>query len=175
MESVLVLNFSYEVLNITNLKRAVRLVFAGKAEVLHDSGSISSVSKSFKMPSVIRMLYYVARGRRRLQLTKKNVLLRDDYKCAYCSHKCDHATATVDHVVPRSMGGKSTWENLVTSCSECNSRKRDRTPREAGMPLRIKAREPSYIPFLVVRRNTTRNEWGKYLSLYSIGIEDRPG
>lgn len=118
------------------------------------------------------MLYYISRGRKRVALTKKNVLLRDDYTCAYCGCRGGREM-TVDHVVPKSRGGASTWENLVASCSVCNGRKRDRTPKDAGMPLRRKPREPRYIPWLVIRRNTAPDEWLSYLTLYSIGIEER--
>lgn len=171
--AVLVLNSSYEPLNTTNIARAVRLVFAGKAEVLHAKGTLHSQTRAFPLPSIIRMLYFVARGRKRVALTKKNVLLRDDYRCGYCGEPGDRATMTVDHVTPRSQGGRSTWENLVAACSGCNGRKRDRTPEQARMPLRRRPHEPRAIPFLVVRKHTAPGEWWKYLSLYSVSIEER--
>jgi 5-methylcytosine-specific restriction endonuclease McrA len=80
---------------------------------------------------------------------------------------------TVDHVVPRRQGGPSAWGNLISACSRCNGRKRDRTPAQAGMPLRRKPHEPRFIPFVVVRRNTRPDEWAKYLTLYSVSIEER--
>lgn len=173
MNDVLLLNFTYEPLGIVDIQRAVRLLFARKAEVVHDDGrQLHSVSAAFPLPSVVRLLYYVARKRNRVALTKKNVLLRDDYTCAYCSRK-GGADMTVDHVQPKSRGGTSTWLNLVCCCSRCNLRKRDRTPAEAGMPLQRKPREPRFIPWVVVRRNTMPDEWWKYLSLYSVGIEER--
>jgi 5-methylcytosine-specific restriction endonuclease McrA len=173
MQSVLVLNSTYEPLNVASLARAVRLVFAGKAEVVHDRGTLRSAVLVIPLPSVVRMLYYVARGRKRVALTKKNVLLRDDYTCGYCSKRGDRATMTVDHVVPRSQGGRSTWDNLVAACSSCNGRKRDRTPEQARMKLRKRPHEPRHIPFLIVQRHTDRDEWAKYLTLYSISIEER--
>lgn len=84
------------------------------------------------MPLVIRLLYYVRRKPKRVVLTKKNVLLRDDYTCGYCLKK--GVRMTVDHVIPQAAGGRSTWENLVAACEPCNGRKRDRTPAQAGMP-----------------------------------------
>ena len=173
MASVLVLNNTYEALNTTNIARAVRLVFAGKAEVLHAKGMLRSEKREFPLPSIIRMLYFVARGRKRVPLTKKNVLLRDEYECGYCSAKGDRGTMTVDHVVPRSQGGRSTWDNLVAACAPCNGRKRDRTPAQARMPLRRKAHEPRFIPFIVVKRHTADDEWLKYLAFYSISIDER--
>lgn len=173
MSDVLLLNFSYEPLGTVSLQRAVRMLFARKAEVLHDSGrEIRSQKLSFPLPSVLRLLYYVAHRRRSVSLTKKNVLLRDDYKCAYCAAPGGSAM-TVDHVVPKSRGGSSAWENLVACCSPCNSRKRDRTPEEARMPLRRKPHVPRRIPWVVVRRNTASAEWSKYLTLYNVSIEER--
>lgn len=174
MTDVLVLNQSMEPLNVTSLRRAVRLVYAGKAAVVHDRGrNIGSATFQMRLPSVIRMLYYVVMKPRPIALTKKNVLLRDDYLCQYCGHKTERATATVDHVVPSSRGGKSTFENLVCCCSPCNARKKDRSPEEAGMRLRRAPRRPMVIPWLVVRRNTGPSEWGLYLGLYEVGIEER--
>jgi 5-methylcytosine-specific restriction endonuclease McrA len=171
--SVLLLNFSYEPLGIVDLRRAVRLLFARKVEIVHRTGeTIQSTSIAFPLPSVLRMLYYVRRSRKRVALTKKNVLLRDGHVCAYCSAHGGN-DMTVDHVVPRSRRGQSVWENLVACCMTCNARKGSRTPDEARMPLRRKPREPRYIPFAVIRRNTAHDEWGKYLALYNVGIEER--
>jgi 5-methylcytosine-specific restriction endonuclease McrA len=173
MSPVLLLNFTYEPLGVVDVARAVRLLFARKVEIVHaGAGEIRSVAAAFPLPSIVRLLYYVARRRKTVALTKKNVLLRDDYVCGYCGNR-GGPSMTVDHVVPRSRGGRSAWENLVACCTDCNSRKRDRTPQEARMPLKRKPREPRFIPFIVVRRNTAPEEWTKYLSLYSVGIEER--
>jgi 5-methylcytosine-specific restriction endonuclease McrA len=173
MSDVLLLNFSYEPLAVVDLQRAVRLLFARKAEVVHASDrEIRSAALTFPLPSVLRMLYYIRRTRKRVALTKKNVLLRDGYVCAYCGDRAGR-DMTVDHVVPSSRGGSSTWENLVACCTTCNARKRDRTPDEARMPLKRRPREPNFIPWIVVRRHTAPDEWVKYLALYSVGIEER--
>ncbi|MDB5093163.1 MAG: endonuclease [Candidatus Eremiobacteraeota bacterium] len=173
MSDILLLNFTYEPLGIVDLQRAVRLLFARKAEVVHAHGrEVRSATFAFPMPSVVRMLYYIRRTRKRVALTKKNVLLRDGYVCAYCGDRGSR-DMTVDHVVPSSRGGRSTWENLVACCATCNARKRDRTPDEARMPLRRTPREPKFIPWIVVRRHTAPDEWVKYLALYSVGIEER--
>jgi 5-methylcytosine-specific restriction endonuclease McrA len=124
------------------------------------------------LPSVIRMLYFIARGRKRVALTKKNVLLRDDYRCAYCGRQIEGRVATVDHVNPKSAGGKSIWTNLVAACVECNGRKGRRTPEQARMPLRVKPVEPRFIPFIVVKRHTADDEWTKYLGYYSVSIKE---
>ena len=115
--SVLVLNFSYEPLGVVGFQRAVRLLFARKVEVVHSGDRvIRATSVAFPLPSIVRMLYYVRRSRKRVALTKKNVLLRDDYICAYCTAHGSR-DMTVDHVIPRSRGGASAWENLVACCS----------------------------------------------------------
>lgn len=170
---VLLLNSTYEPLGVLTARRAVRLLFCGKAEVVHAAGQVWHSEKlAFPLPSIVRLLYYVMRKRKHVPLTKKNVLLRDKYRCGYCAQR-GGTSMTVDHIVPRSRGGKSDWLNLVACCRHCNSRKRDRTPQEAGMPLRIQPRKPSYIPWMVVRKFTMPDEWGKYLSLYGVGIEER--
>ena len=115
--SVLVLNFTYEPLGVVDVARAVRLLFARKVEVVHPGDrELRTSTIAFPLPSVVRMLYYVRRARRRVALTKKNVLLRDDCRCAYCGVR-ESREMTVDHVVPRSRGGRSVWENLVACCS----------------------------------------------------------
>ncbi len=174
MSDVLDLNSTYEVMNLATWQRAVALLFEGKAEAVHNTEKRLHSGKGFEfpLPAVIRMLYFVKRRPKRVALTKKNVLLRDDYKCGYCGMQGDR-TMTVDHVVPKAAGGKSNWENLISACADCNGRKRDRTPEQARMPLLRKPREPRSIPFIVVKRNTEESEWYKYFSLYSVGIEER--
>ena len=175
--NVLVLNSSFEPLNVTLWQRAVDLIFSGKAEAIHNTSRRlrSAGGLEIALPSVIRMLYFVRRRPKRVALTKKNVLLRDDYICQYCGARGERATMTVDHVVAKSAGGRSSWENLVAACTYCNGRKGSRTAAQAGMTLRRKPREPRHIPFLVVRRHTESDEWSKYLSLYSVSIDQRIG
>jgi 5-methylcytosine-specific restriction endonuclease McrA len=173
LSDVLVLNFTYEALNVTSFQRAVKLIFAGKAEVVEGrERRVSSPSFEMKLPSIIRMLYYVKRPHQKVALTKKNILLRDDYTCQYCSVKGERLM-TVDHIVPKSKGGPSTWENLVAACMQCNNRKNNRTPEDANLKLKRKPRTPKYIPWIRVKRNTLPGEWHKFLSLYSVSIEDR--
>ena len=173
MVDVLVLNATYEALNVTSLQRAVKLVFAGKAEVLHHHERLlRAATFEMRMPSIIRMLYYIRRPRQQVALTKKNVLLRDDYRCQYCRAKGD-GPMTVDHVIPKSIGGPSTWENLVCACLTCNNRKNNRTPQDANMHLARKPRTPKYIPWIQVKRHTLPGEWYKFLFLYDVSIEER--
>ncbi len=123
------------------------------------------------MPSIIRMLYYIRRPMQKVALTKKNILLRDDYTCQYCGLKGERMM-TVDHVLPRSKGGPSTWENLVCACMRCNNRKNNRTPEHANMLLKRKPKAPKYIPWIRVKRNTLPGEWHKFLFLYNVSIEE---
>lgn len=173
MTEVLVLNFTYEAINITSFQRAVKLLFSGKAETVHNRERVI-VSPAFemRMPSIIRLLYYIRRPKQKVALTKKNVLLRDDYTCQYCGVRGEKLM-TVDHVIPRSRTGPSTWENLVCACMRCNNRKNNRTPSEANMLLQKKPRQPKYIPWIQVKRNTLPNEWAKFLFLYNISIDER--
>jgi 5-methylcytosine-specific restriction endonuclease McrA len=172
MSEVLVLNFTYEALNVTSFQRAVKLLFSGKAEVVHPKDRrLRAPSFVMRMPSVIRMLYYIKRPMQRVALTKKNVLLRDDYICQYCGSR-EERLMTVDHVVPKSKGGPSTWENLVCACGRCNNRKNNRTPEHANMLLKRRPRAPRSIPWVRVRRNTLPDEWHKFLFLYGVSIEE---
>jgi 5-methylcytosine-specific restriction endonuclease McrA len=175
MSDVLVLNSTYEPMNVAAWQRAVELIFAGKAEAIHNTARKlhSAGGLAIPLPSIIRMLYFVKRKPKRVALTKKNVLLRDDYKCGYCGKVGERSTMTVDHIVPRAAGGKSAWDNLVAACAACNGRKGSRTPEQAAMPLRRLPREPRHIPFMVVRRHTADDEWFKYLGLWSLSLEDR--
>ncbi len=173
MNDVLVLNFTYEALNITTFQRAVKLIFSGKAEIVHDRDRILTSAKwELRMPSIIRMLYYIRRPMQKVALTKKNVLLRDDYTCQYCSLRGERLM-TVDHVVPRSRGGPSTWENLVCACMRCNNRKNNRSPQDANMSLKRRPKTPKYIPWIQIRRNTFPDEWHKFLFLYNVSIETK--
>ena len=174
MSEVLVLNFTYEALNITNFQRAVKLIFSGKAEVVHgrDDRTLCSPSFEMRMPSIIRMLYYIRRPMQKVALTKKNILLRDDYMCQYCGTRGERMM-TVDHVIPRCRGGPSTWENLVCACMYCNNRKNNRMPEHANMTLLRKPKQPKYIPWIQIKRNTFPGEWHKFLFLYNVSIEER--
>jgi 5-methylcytosine-specific restriction endonuclease McrA len=175
VSDVLVLNFTYEALNITTFQRAVKMIFSGKAELLHGQDRIlSSTTFEMQMPSIIRMLYYIRRPMQKVALTKKNVLIRDDHTCQYCGMRGERLM-TVDHVIPRSRGGTSTWENLVCACMRCNNRKNNRTPNEANMSLQRKPRQPKYIPWIQIKRNTLPDEWGKFLFLYNVSIDERIG
>jgi len=136
---VLVLNQSYEPLNICRVRRAIVLLYHGKAEMLENGlGSIHSADCVFQVPSVIRLAYMIKRPRPERRLTRLEVFNRDHYTCQYCGKETRQLT--LDHVIPRYRGGQHTWENVVSACVPCNRRKAGRTPQEAGMRL---IRQPS--------------------------------
>jgi len=141
---VLVLNQTYEPINICNARRAIRLMLLGKAESVEADGFlIRSELLEFRLPVVIRLLRFIQLPRRgEIPFSKKNICRRDGYTCQYCG--ASGSELTIDHVVPRSRGGRSTWGNVVCSCRPCNARKGDRLPGEAGMSLRRKPRKPRF-------------------------------
>jgi 5-methylcytosine-specific restriction endonuclease McrA len=161
---VLVLNQSCEPLNLCRVRRAIVLVFCGKAEVLENSrGEIHSVSLVFPIPSVIRLVYMVKCPRRQRKLTKLEVFNRDQYTCQYCGRQTKELT--LDHVIPRRRDGEHAWGNVVSACRVCNRRKGGRTPAEAGMKLLRQPRPPRndgfYIPYHYLN---SHDEWRKYVS-----------
>ncbi len=161
--AVLVLNQDYEPLNVSRVRRAVTLLLAGKAEVVeNNSGFIRSPSFSLAIPSVIRLSHLVRRPTPRWKLTRRRVFLRDQYTCQYCGKQTRELT--LDHVIPRHLGGEHTWENVVSACKACNHRKAGRTPREAGMKLLRKPCRPALRIGYFVHPFQTPPEWQRYLT-----------
>jgi len=142
---VLILNASYEPLHVCSVKRAVGLLMHEVAERVEDSHKVlRSPSQIFPVPSVIRLKRFVKRPpRHRVAFNRKNVFRRDDHTCQYCL--CKESDLTLDHVIPRSRGGATNWENVVACCRRCNAKKRDRTPDEAKMTLRRKPFAPRFM------------------------------
>ena len=163
---VLVLNASYEPINICAARRALVLVLKGVAAAEEESViAVHSARSHVRLPTVIRLLEYRRIPRQTRALSRKNILMRDRYTCQYCHRLLPSAELTLDHVIPRSRAGESAWENLVACCHGCNNRKGSRTPEEAGMKL---ARQPK--PFsLHTSRHLMRMlgkgeaQWRKYL------------
>lgn len=148
MEPALLLNATYEPIKIISWKKAITLVFLGKAEMLERYDRvIHTTSTTYALPSVLRLLNRVRVPRKPVQFSRGNVYRRDGYTCQYCDVSFSPSELTFDHVMPRSRGGETSWVNIVTSCKECNRIKGDRTPAEAGMPLVKTPREPRWSPF----------------------------
>ncbi len=155
---VLVLNQNYQPLNICDVRRAMSLLGKGKAEaVLSGEEYIHTVSNIFERPEVIRLVYMVRKPLHRRKLSRREVFLRDDHVCQYCGQR--GANMTLDHVVPRSKGGRHTWDNVVTACKACNHRKAGHTPRESGMKLRATPREPRPNPYAGFSRDRVDPSW----------------
>ena len=133
-EPVLVLNANFEPLNVCTTRRAINLVLMGKASlVLNGRGLIRTVSRSYPRPSIIRLFNMIKRPHPEVRLTKREVLRRDNYTCQYCAKRTPYLT--VDHVLPRRLGGSHTWDNLVAACPSCNHQKGGRTIEQAQMRL----------------------------------------
>lgn len=147
MDKVLVLNSDYTPLNVTSIRRGFILVIKGKAEVLRqDADNIVTSIGEFVRPLIIRLLSYVRFKNKPVKLNRKRIFKRDNNECVYCGSK---RNLTIDHIMPRSRGGKNTWSNLVTCCSNCNLRKGNRTPEEAGMRMNYKAYEPTIFSSII--------------------------
>ncbi len=162
-QPVLILNQNYEPLNVCLARRALVLLLRGKAEVVeNDSGYISTVNYSFRIPSIIRLSYMVKRPYQHKKLTRIEIFNRDEYTCQYCGKKTRHLT--LDHIIPKHRGGKHSWENVVSCCAQCNQRKAGFTPEEVGMKL---IHDPHYprtdgfrIPSYCLRNNIG---WRKFI------------
>lgn len=160
----LVLNQSYEPLNVCRARRAISLIFSGKAEMLENgSGYIHTANTIFPIPSVIKLVYMVRRPRPQPKLTRVEIFNRDHNTCQYCGKTSNQLT--LDHVMPRRQGGRHTWENLVSACSPCNRKKAGRTPEQAHMKLYKTPVRPAgsiylNIPFHFIQ---TQSHWQKYL------------
>lgn len=163
MRGCLVLNASYEPLRLVPLRRAVVLVLAEKAEVVEEGDQeFRSQTMKFRVPTVIRLLRYVkVPYKRRAVLNLKSVLARDGGKCAYCGKSAD----SIDHVVPRSRGGKHVWENVVAACRRCNGRKDNKLLSELGWDLPFKPTAPKDTFWIVIGIRDPDPTWESYLAL----------
>ena len=158
------LNATYEPLSVISQPRAINLVLAGKVEVVEsDSMLIRSQHMSFPAPSVIRLRYYVRIPfNLPVPLSRRAIFLRDEYACQYCSTQPGKENLTIDHILPRSRGGRTDWENVVTACAPCNRRKGNRTPEEAHMALLQKPVRPRFWA-MALAMGPSNEVWRKYL------------
>jgi 5-methylcytosine-specific restriction endonuclease McrA len=166
LHQVLVLNASYEPLNVCSMRRAHVLVWKGKAEVVERlEQPLRSSSTTFPWPHVIRLLAYVRVPRTvQRKISRRALFARDGWKCVYCGTAAGRLT--LDHVIPRSRGGESVWENVVTSCAPCNLRKGDRLPEEAEMPLPHAPRPPAPVLFIHLATQRVPPGWQRYLAAF---------
>jgi 5-methylcytosine-specific restriction endonuclease McrA len=179
----LVLNRAWQPVNIVGVRRAVSLLFQGRASVVFgtDGGSYSvlgaaewiefsgrnpepessirSVNLALRMPDVLLLTEFERMPRHEVRFCRRNVYLRDGFRCQYCGRVFDERELTLDHVVPRDRGGKTSWENIATACVRCNARKANRLPHQAGM---------------VLRKTPARPKWRAFLSVVAAQEEARP-
>ena len=164
----LVLNSSYEFLGFTDYRGAICAKITGKAIVMEEYDQIiHSPSIEMRVPAVIRLKHYVRVAYdkvARVSYTKRNVHLRDDYTCQYCTDKKIPSKLGIDHIMPESRGGQSTWENTVSACHPCNSDKDNKTPEEAGMRLiRIPSKPRGFKEIIRIKIGEIHDLWVKYL------------
>jgi len=162
---VLILNQNYEPMSVITARKAVILLYLGKAELIasHEGKQVRSVAMAMPFPSIVRLSVYVHVPFKRIILSRKNILRRDGHRCQYCGR--GDLPLTVDHVVPLSRGGEDTWDNLVCACVDCNNRKGDRTPEEARMPLRRRPIRPNHVTFIRHFVGALDERWKPYLFL----------
>jgi 5-methylcytosine-specific restriction endonuclease McrA len=182
--SVLVLNRSFLPIHITNVRRAFTLLYQGIARavdeeyrtfdfeswselaVARDTESVGSVQGRIRVPRVIVLTTFDRIPKRHVRFSRLNIYARDGFTCQYCGDRPARSELNLDHVVPRSLGGKSTWENVVCSCLDCNRRKGGRTPRQARLSLRRKPVRPQWTPFVNLMLSTVRyQEWRPFLNI----------
>ena len=160
----LLLSMSYEPVKEISWQRALTLLTLGKVEVLKSyDGFVRSSTIVIKIPAVVRLLRAFRRHKKPVKFSRINVYGRDGYKCQYCSTQFSISELTYDHVLPRAQGGKTVWTNIVTACSECNLRKGGRTPEQAGMKLRSKPVQPTWLPAMTIRLSSSPPDaWREY-------------
>jgi 5-methylcytosine-specific restriction endonuclease McrA len=159
----LVLDQGYQPINTVPWTKAMTYIAKDKVDVLEEYER--EVHFNVGMPAVVRIRHKIDTQKKRIKFSRQNVLARDRFKCQYCGASGRSAVLTFDHVKPRSRGGRTEWENIVMACQDCNAKKADRTPQEAGMCLRVQPARPTWVPiFNVTLREISQvpNEWRDY-------------
>ncbi len=160
---MLVLNQNYEPMSVCNVKKAIILLYLGKAELIeaHNGRQIHSISVAMPSPSIVRLSVYIQVPYKKIILSRKNILRRDGHRCQYCGRH--DAPLTVDHIVPKAKLGEDTWENLVTACVVCNNRKGNRTLEDSHLKLLRKPMKPNHVTFIRHFVGTIDERWKPYL------------
>jgi 5-methylcytosine-specific restriction endonuclease McrA len=185
--SVLVLNRSYLPIHVTSVRRAFALLYQGIARaideqyqtfdfdewrslaVAREAEAIGTPRGAIRVPRVIVLVAFDRLPRRHVRFSRINLMARDGFQCQYCGTRPTRSELNLDHVVPRSLGGRSTWENVVTSCVDCNRRKGGRTPRQAGMRLLTRPTRPRWTPLMNLMLSSVRyKEWRPFLSVVDV-------
>jgi 5-methylcytosine-specific restriction endonuclease McrA len=172
--TTLLLDQSYRPVKVIPWQRAITLLFLNKVEIIEEyDHEIRSTSVVFKMPAVARLIRAFKRPKKPVKFSRVNIYSRDQWCCQYCGTQFKMSDLTYDHVVPRAQGGKTTWENIVSSCSDCNTKKGGRTPAQAGMPLKKKPVRPTWVPAVqvVVSKDSCPQAWRDYL-YWTVALEE---
>ena len=183
-DRVLVLNSSWMAVHVATVRRAVGLLYQGLAEVVspdnyatydfedwkdlsagyQNADCVETVAFRIRVPEVIRLRFFGRLVTKNVRFNRRNIFLRDSNTCQYCGRRHDPSELTLDHVVPRSRGGVSSWENLVLACVECNDRKGSRLPSEAGMRLVREPKRPEWATHVGVRLGQNRKpSWERFV------------
>jgi len=158
---VLLLNSTYEILNFISEKRLFKMLFAGKVDIIsHWKDKVKFIDKEIYVPSIVRMRYYVSRNfNNKLNFSRSVVFRRDNYTCCYCGIKFKPNQITLDHIVPKSFGGKNSFLNCITACFPCNSRKGNKTPEQASMKLLYQPYEPKPQLYIYPDKEVWHEDW----------------
>jgi 5-methylcytosine-specific restriction endonuclease McrA len=196
-QPVLVLNRLWQAVNVCSARRALTLLFEGRAQVVYESPTgafhtydfgewkdfsveqesgeedqINTISFKIGIPKVILLLVYDRFPKKEVKFTRHNIFERDRNQCQYCGKILERKLLNLDHVVPRDRGGPTTWENIVCSCIPCNTRKANRTPPEAGMHLIRKPKRPKWRPFVQVNFTlNSHSSWRHFLDIAYWNVE----
>jgi 5-methylcytosine-specific restriction endonuclease McrA len=164
--AVLFLDAEWRPLRVEGWQRAITDLFNKKVQVVEYSRdrTIRGVTMDYPLPSVVRVLTKFDRKRIRLKFSRLNIYTRDKFRCQYCGNKFFSEELNLDHVIPRAQGGKTTWENVVCSCIECNHLKANQTPQQAGLKLLSQPVKPAFLPTITVTMRTgdVPPEWAPY-------------
>ena len=161
-KKVLLLNQSYQPLMTLGAKRAIILSFTDKVEVLERYlDEIRSINLSIYIPSVIRLKDYVKLNQKKIPLSRKNILKRDNHICQYCNSKSKFMT--IDHIIPKDKGGRDSWENLVAACVPCNTKKGNKLLKDIDMILLKKPKAPSFLFNIQSELSNSQDSWKPYL------------
>jgi 5-methylcytosine-specific restriction endonuclease McrA len=156
---VLVLNSTFAPINITSWRRAIILMYKGKANGVEYNGV--TINGKYRLPEVIKLAHYVPLPYSEVVLSRKNIYLRDNHTCQYCGKKSGNMT--IDHIIPKSRGGKETWDNMVVCCARCNNRKGDRFLEDVGLKLNgMPYRPPSSLYLHMTRISNIPRSWYEY-------------
>ena len=160
-QSVLLLNTTFEPLTVVTARRALKLLFSKKAQSIEDGGAyIQTIRAKVRIPSVNQIVYYIKKPYLAPKFSKRSVFIRDSFNCQYCGRH--NPKPTIDHIIPRSKGGKTCWNNVVTACHSCNNKKGDRSLKEAGMRLIKEPQDPKFLVYSALISPAKIKKWERY-------------